>query len=139
VQVARRGESPWRTLWEHRDKIDNRLTRWFRELSTAGVQPREVTILGRCIGLPEQTARLLAAFHLEEICRMSGSYPEIPDFIVNEPVNRGGRGKRRPVVHIDSGGKLTRYESLSAAGRTLGVDRSAISRRPGRMTGWVDG
>jgi len=112
VQATRQGESPWRTLWEHRDEIDNRLTAWFKEL---------------------------AAFHLEEIARMSGTHSELPDFIVNERVNRGGRGKSRPVVHIDSDGKLTRFASLSAAARAEGVDRSAISRRPGRMAGWVDG
>jgi hypothetical protein len=139
VQAARQGESPWRTLWEHRDEIDTRLARWFRELSTAGVLPQEMTILGRAVALPQRTARLLAAFWLEEISRKSGSFPEFPDFIVNERINRGGRGKRRPVVHIDGDGKLTRFESLSAAGRILGLDRSAISRRPGRMTGWADG
>jgi hypothetical protein len=139
VQAARQGESPWRTLWEHRDKIGTRLTRCFRELSSAGVTPQEVTVLGRAVALPQRTARLLAAFWLEEISRKSGSFPEFPDFIVNERINRGGRGRRRPVVHIDGEGTLTRFESLSAAGRILGLDRSAISRRPGRMTGWADG
>jgi hypothetical protein len=139
VQSARQSESPWRILWEHRDEIDNRLTRWFRELATAGVMPQEATILGRIVGLPEQTARMLAAFHLEDISRMSGAYPEFPDFILNDPLNRGGRGKSRPVVHIDDDGKLTRYASLSAASRAEGVHRSAISRRPGRMAGWADG
>ena len=87
----------------------------------------------------QRTAMLLAAFHLTEIARKAGSYPEFPDFIVNERVNRGGRGSRRPVVHIDGEGKLTRYVSLSAAARAEGVDRTAVSRRPGRMAGWVDG
>ena len=139
VQAARQGESPWRTLWEHQDEIGTRLARWFRELSSAGVLPQEVTILGRAVALPQWTARLLAAFWLEEITRKAGSFPEFPDFILNERINRGGRGKGRPVVHIDGDGKLTRFESLSAAGRILGLDRSAISRRPGRMTGWADG
>jgi hypothetical protein len=139
VQAARQGESPWRTLWDHRDEIDNRLTRWFRELWAAGVLPQEVTVLGRAVALPQRTAMLLAAFHLTEIARKAGSYPEFPDFIVNERVNRGGRGSRRPVVHIDGEGKLTRYASLSAAARAEGVDRTAVSRRPGRMAGWVDG
>ncbi len=139
VQAARQGESPWRTLWDHRDEIGTRLAQWFRELSSAGVLPQEMTILGRAVALPQRTARLLAAFWLEEIARKAGSFPEFPDFILNERVNRGGRGKGRPVVHIDSDGKLTRFESLSAAGRVLGLDRSAISRRPGRMTGWAEG
>ncbi len=140
VQAARQGESPWRTLWEHRDELDNRLARWFRELSAAGVLlPQEVTILGRAVALTERTARLLAAFWLEEIARKAGSFPEFPAFILNERINRGGRGKGRLVVHIDGDGTLTRFESLSAAGRILGLDRSAISRRPGRMTGWADG
>jgi hypothetical protein len=140
VEAGRQGESPWRTLWEHRDELDNRLARWFRDLSAAGVLlPQEVTILGRAVALTERTARLLAAFWLEEIARKAGSFPEFPDFILNERINRGGRGKGRRVVHIDRDGKLTRFESLSAAGRILGLDRSAISRRPGRMTGWTNG
>jgi hypothetical protein len=137
VEAARQGESPWRTLWDHRDEIDNRLTAWFRELAATGVMPQEVTVLGRAVALPERTARMLAAFYLAEIARKAGSRG-FPDFILNEPVHRGGRGKKRPVVYIGDG-KLTRYESISAAARNLGLNRSAISRRPGRMAGWADG
>ena len=112
VQAARRGESPWKAIWDHRDEIDNRLTKWFRELSASGVLPQEATILGRCIGLSEATARALAAFCLEDIAIMAGSYPELPNFILNEPINRGGRGRNRQVVRIDGDGKLTRFASL---------------------------
>jgi len=60
-----------------------------RDLSAAGVLlPQEVTILGRAVALTERTARLLAAFWLEEIARKAGSFPEFPDFILNERINR---------------------------------------------------
>ena len=139
VEAARRNERPWKTLWEHRDAIDNRLTRWFRELALAGVTPLETTVLGRAVALSQRTARLLTAFCLEEISRKAGSHPELPDFILNEPVHRGGNGRKRSVVHIDKKGNLTRHESLTAAARAEGVDRTALSRRPGRVAGWVDG
>ncbi len=139
VEAAKQNESPWETLWEHRNEIDNRLTRWFRTLSAAGVAPLETTILGRAVALSQRAARLLAAFWLEEISRMAGSHPELPDFVENERINRGGNGKKRSVVHIDQNGKLTRYKSLTTAAKAEGVDRTAVSRRPGRMKGWVDG
>ena len=139
VDAAKQNESPWRTLWEHQNEIDNGLTKWFRELASAGCCRSEKTVLGRAVALSQRAARLLAAFWLEEISRKAGSFPKLPDFILNERINRGGNGKKRSVVHIDENGNDAVRESLTAAGKAEGVDRTAVSRRPGRMTGWVDG
>ena len=125
-------ESPWRTTWQHRDELESKLALWFRELAASGQEPVDRCLLGGSVPLSEKCARGVARLRIEEISKMSGAWPDYPDFLCNE-IHSGGRGCRRP-VWADG----VRYESVTAAAKATGITRRAVwDRLRHGDWGWV--
>ena len=74
--------------WRDRHIVDNPLMRWLRTLDKP---PQEKVFLGSNVGLPRRTAATLLRFRRDSIAKMSGSWPDPPDFVLWQ-VHRGGRG-----------------------------------------------
>ena len=130
VAAQRRGESAWRVVWQNRDKLPGKLAGWFRELAAQGREPMERILLGRAVGLPLKTAFALANFRIAEINRMAtGDSEQMADFLCVEPICRGGRGHRRPVVVVGPNGEKTEYPSISAMARAEHISRATATRR----------
>jgi hypothetical protein len=130
VAAQRIGESAWRVVWQNRDKLSGKLAGWFRELASQGREPMERILLGRAVGLPLRTAFALANFRIAEICRMAtGSSEQMADFLCVEPICRGGRGHRRPVMVVGPNGEQTEYPSISAMARAEHISRATATRR----------
>jgi len=130
VAACRSDREPlWRTTWLHREELDSKLSLWFRQLAARGQEPEERSLLGRNVPLDEKCARSLAAFRIEEIAKMAGSWPSLPDFLCHER-HIGGRGYGRPVW-----ANGVRYESVSAAAKAAGITRRAVFDRL-RHGGW---
>lgn len=121
--------SPWRAVWQHRNELQGKLARWFRELADSGVAPVEMILLGRA-GVHEKAARAIARFRIEQVAAMAGCAPGTwPEFMaMDPPVNTGKRGKP---VYAD--GVL--YPSRTAAGRATGITPRAVYDRL-RHAGW---
>ena len=97
VEACRIDREPsWRTTLRNRDRLNTKLADWCRELAARGQEPVERCLLGGKVALAEKCARTVARFRVEEIARMSGTWPKLPDFLLNE-YHPGGRGCRRPV------------------------------------------
>jgi hypothetical protein len=122
-------EAPWRTTYRHRDELDTKLALWCRELAARNQEPVERCLLGRNVTLHEKCAREVARFRVEEIARMSGSWPDLPEFLCNK-THPGGRGCRRPVW---ANGVM--HASMTAAAKAAGVTRRAVWDRL-RHSGW---
>ena len=105
-------------VWQNRDKLPGKLAAWFCELASQGREPVERVLLGRAVGLPLRTAFALADFRIAEINRMAtGDSEQMADFLCVEPICRGGRGHRRPIVVVGPNGEKTAYPSISAMAR----------------------
>ncbi len=113
-------ESPWRMIWQHRNDVETKLSNWFRELAELGQEPVERCLLGRNVSLDEKCARAVAKFRIEEISKMSGGWPEYPDFICNEIYARG-RGHKRPIW-----ANGVKYDSVTEAAKAAGITRRAV-------------
>lgn len=126
--------SPWRGVWQRRNKLNNRLSEWFRRLSEAKTEPLERVFLGRA-GLSERCARAVCKYRIEQVARMAGTWPEYPDFFaMDQPENVGGRGRPCAVL---AGERVQAFPSVAEAARCLGVARETVSRavREGRQCG----
>jgi len=130
VAAHRIGESPWRVVWQNRDKLRGRLATWFREIASQGREPMERVLLGRGVGLTMKTALALANFRISEINRMAtGDEEQMADFLCIEPICRGGRGHRRPIVVVGPNGEQTEYPSISTMVRAEHISRATATRR----------
>ena len=130
VAAQRRGESPWHAVWQNRAKLRGRLATWFREIASQGREPMERVLLGRGVGLTMKTALALANFRIAEINRMAtGDEKQMADFLCVEPICRGGRGHRRPIVVVGPNGEQTEYPSISAMARAEHISRATAARR----------
>jgi len=131
VFAARVDQSPWLTVWEHRNELDTKLARWFRALSDAKTEPVTRVLIGSG-GIDGKEARAIAKFRIEQISKLAGTWPKPPDFLcVDSASNVGRRG--RPVW---ADGFV--YPSREAAARACGVTRRAIWDRMRVWPGWLN-
>lgn len=121
--------APWRTIWRHREELHSKLASWCRELAARGQEPVERCLLGRSASLDEPCARAVARFRVEQIARMSRTWPDYPDFLMmDRPTNVGRHG-----VPVWADGVM--YPSRAAAARAAGITRRAVFDRM-RHDGW---
>lgn len=121
--------SPWRSVWQHRNELQGKLSAWFRELAESGVAPVETILLGRA-GVREDAARAIARFRIEQVAAMAGCPAgEWPEFMaMDKPANIGSKGVP---VYADG----VTYQSRAAAARANGITRRAVYDRM-RHAGW---
>lgn len=131
VFACRVGESPWRIVWRHKEKLRGRLAEWFRQLACKGMEPCERVLLGKGVALPEATAHAVCRYRIAEIARMAGcTKGRIPDFLCVEERHRGGKGHGRPCAVV-KGDRVQRFNSIADAARHLGRRRPTVSRAVG--------
>ena len=86
-------EALWHRVWQHRDKLTCKLAVWFRMMADSGLQPVERIVFAP---LQPNAACRLCALRIQQIARMAGTWPDLPDFLCNELP--AGRGCRQPVT-----------------------------------------
>ncbi len=131
VLACKVDQSPWLTVWEHRNELDTKLARWFRTLAAAKTEPLEKVLVGSG-GIDEREARAIAKFRIEQICKLAGTWPKPPEFLCLDAVSNVGR-RGRPVW---ADGIF--YPSRAAAARACGVTRRAIWDRLRLWPGWLN-
>lgn len=115
VTMQRAGESFVDMAWSCRHLVDNPFTAWLRTLEAP---PPSRVLLGKTVQLPRRAAWMLMRFRRDEIARSAGSWPEVPDFGLWLPVNRGGLHHRRPVCRV-RGDVVERFASIDEAARAI--------------------
>ena len=124
VTMCRTTQSFVDLAWRDRHIVDNPLMRWLRMLDEP---PQERIFVGGNVGLPRRTAVTLLRFRREAIAKMSGSWPNPPDFALWQ-VHRGGRGRGRAVCRVQDG-VVKRWPSVDVAAKALKTSRDDIDER----------
>ena len=109
--MQRAGESFTELAWSCRHLVENPLLAW---LQTLDVPPQSRVLLGKAAPLPRRAAWQLMRFRRDEIARMAGSWPDVPDFGLWLPLHRGGLRHRRSVCRVQ-GDVIERFASIDEA------------------------
>ena len=125
VTMQRAGESFTELAWSCRHLVKNPLMAW---LSGLDVPPQSRVLLGKAAPLPRRAAWQLMRFRRDEIARMAGSWPDVPDFGLWLPLHRGGLHHRRPVCRV-RGDVVERFASVEEAARAAKTSRDAVEER----------
>jgi len=125
ITVQRAGESFIQMAWSCRHLVDNKLMRWLRTLDAL---PQSRMVLGAGAQLTRRTAWMLMRFRREEVARMAGSWPDVPDFGLWLPVSRGGLHHQRAVCRV-RGDVVEKFASVEDAARAAGTSRDDIDDR----------
>ena len=122
--MCRTTESFVDLAWRDRHIVDNPLMRWLRTLDKP---PQEKVLLGGNAPLTRRAAAAVLRFRRDSIAKMSGSWPDPPDFVLWQ-VHRGGRGCRRAVCRVRDG-VVERWPSVEAAAKSLKTSRDGVEER----------
>jgi hypothetical protein len=125
VTMQRAGESFTELAWSCRHLVKNPLMAW---LSGLDVPPQSRVLLGKAAPLPRRAAWQLMRFRRDEIARMAGSWPDVPDFGLWLPLHRGGLHHRRPVCRV-RGDVVERFASIAEAARAIQSSLDDINER----------
>lgn len=117
---------PWRSLWDHRDHLQNPLGLWFRSLAADGLEPLPTWVFGKVYYHTLTTARLMARSRLWQACKWVGG--NIPDFMVNLPTPKPWDKRSRPVLYLNKYGPIAAYKSVREAAGAAGIARRTLQR-----------
>lgn len=128
------GPAPWQALWDFRQFGSGLLFDWLRDLDANGLRPRLSSDfhLGFVTGIDASTARMVAHWRIQEICRMAEGrpeggpeYPPHPEFLLNPRL--GPPDPRKPIVAEGPDGQKMEFVSVGHAVE-LGYSRSCVHR-----------
>jgi hypothetical protein len=122
--MCRTTESFAALAWRDRFIVDNRLMQWLRTLDKP---PQEKVLLGGNAPLTRRAAVAVLRFRRDSIAKMSGSWPDPPDFVLWR-VHPGGRGCGRGVCRVRDG-VVERWASIDEAARAMKTSRDDIDER----------